>query len=171
MTLPRACCNSFSGPVSKRELIKMTDAERRAFLDESRVVTVASIGPGGRPHLMPLWYVRDGDDLLGWTYASSQKARNLERLPQATLQVEAGEAYHELRGVMLECDVEMIRGLDSIREVGLALARRYSGAGGAPQEPGPEAVAEIERQAAKRVAMRFRATRTVSWDHRKLAAL
>ena len=56
---------------------------------------------------MPLWYVvRDpasaGPQLWAWTYAASQKVRNLERDPRATLQVEAGEDYEELRGVMLE---------------------------------------------------------------------
>ena len=40
---------------------------------------------------MPLWYVvRDGE-LWAWTFAKSQKVRNLERDPRATLQVEAGE--------------------------------------------------------------------------------
>ena len=67
----------------------------------------ATIGRDGWPHLMPLWYVvRDGRRCWGWTYAKSQKVRNLERDPRATLQVEAGAQYHELRGVMLECEVE-----------------------------------------------------------------
>ena len=72
---------------------------------------------------MPLWYVlRDarrrrspGPRLWAWTYAVSQKVRNLERDPRATLQVEAGEAYEELRGVMLECDVVVHRDLDDGR--------------------------------------------------------
>ena len=57
----------------------------------------------GWPHLMPLWYVRPRRrELWAWTYAASQKVRNLERDPRATLLVEAGERYDELRGVMLE---------------------------------------------------------------------
>ncbi len=76
-----------------------------AFLDEERTVTCATFGPRGFPHLMPLWYVvRDGD-VWAWTYAKSQKVRNLERDPRATLQVEAGERYEELRGAMFEADV------------------------------------------------------------------
>ena len=40
---------------------------------------------------MPLWYVvRDGE-LWAWTYAKSQKVRNLQRDARATLQVEAGD--------------------------------------------------------------------------------
>ena len=94
---------------SRRDQIRMSDDEVIAFLAEHKVVTVATVGPKGRPHLMPLWYVPHGTTLTGWTYAKSQKAKNLERDPRATLQVEDGVEYAELRGVMMECDVELER--------------------------------------------------------------
>ena len=57
----------------------MSDEEVAGFLEEQRVVICATNGPHGWPHLMPLWYVvRDGD-VWAWTYAKSQKIRNLER--------------------------------------------------------------------------------------------
>ena len=77
----------------------MSAAEVASFLAEERTVTCATVGPRGWPHLMPLWYVlrepsagEPGPRLWAWTYAASQKVRNLERDPRATLQVEAGEA-------------------------------------------------------------------------------
>ena len=85
----------------RRFQITMSDAELEAFLAEERVVTCASIGPNGRPHLMPLWYFAEGKTVTSWTFAKSQKVKNLERLPQATLQVEAGDGYLELRGAMI----------------------------------------------------------------------
>src|SRR4051812_41423150 len=95
--------------MSRRDAIKMTADEVLAFLDEQRVLVCATNGRDGFPHLMPLWYVvRDGE-LWAWTFAKSQKVRNLERDPRATVQVEAGEQYGELRGVMLKCDVELVR--------------------------------------------------------------
>jgi len=61
---------------------------------------------------MPLWYVvRDGE-IWAWTYAKSQKVRNLERDDRATLQVEDGEQYHELRGVMIEAQTTVHRDTD-----------------------------------------------------------
>jgi PPOX class probable F420-dependent enzyme len=144
----------------------MTQAELRRFLDEERTLTCATLGPSGRPHLMPLWYVLDGGTLVAWTYGKSQKVRNLERLPQATLQVEAGIAYAELRGVMFECDVEIVRDPARVTAVGEALARRYYAPG---EGPLPDAVrAGVARQAPKRVVLRFAPTRVISWDHRKL---
>jgi PPOX class probable F420-dependent enzyme len=152
----------------KRSQITLTEEEMQAFLDEERVVTLATIGPNGRPHLMPLWYVVDKGLITGWTFAKSQKVRNLERLPQATLQIEAGcDRYSELRGVMLECDVEILRDQTDVEAIGLALARRYAGLPpGAPVSD--EARAGVLKQAPKRVGMRFTPTRVVSWDHRKL---
>jgi PPOX class probable F420-dependent enzyme len=124
-------------------------------------VTCATIGPNGRPHLMPLWYSPSGTTMRGWTYAKSQKAKNLERDPHATLQVEDGELYQELRGVMMECDVAIERDPEEVAKFGLALFERF-GATGSDVE------AMIAGQAPKRIGMTFTPTRIVSWDHSKL---
>jgi PPOX class probable F420-dependent enzyme len=146
---------------SRRDQIQMSDDELRAFLAEKKVVTCATIGPNGRPHLMPLWYAVDDLTLRGWTYAKSQKAKNLERDPHATLQVEDGELYHELRGVMMECDVAIERDPDEVARVGRALFQRFGATG-------EDVDAMIARQAPKRIGMTFTPTRIVSWDHAKL---
>jgi PPOX class probable F420-dependent enzyme len=146
---------------SRRDQISMSDDELRDFLAEQKIVTCATIGPNGRPHLMPLWYSPSGTTMRGWTYAKSQKAKNLERDPHATLQVEAGELYQELRGVMMECDVAIERDPEEVAKYGLALFERF-GATGSDVE------AMIARQAPKRIGMTFTPTRIVSWDHSKL---
>ena len=149
---------------SRRDQIRMSDDELRAFLAEQKIVSVATTGPNGRPHLVPLWYVVDGGDLIGWTFAKSQKAKNLERDARATLQVEDGVEYQELRGVMMECDVELERDPQRVGDdYGIPLFRRYA----SPDLP-PEVTAMVAQQAPKRVGLRFRPTRTVTWDHRKL---
>jgi hypothetical protein len=141
----------------------MTPPEVAAFLEQQRVVICASHGSRGWPHLMPLWYVVREGELWSWTYAKSQKVRNLERDNRATLQVETGDAYDQLRGVMIEAETELHRDLEVVSVLGAELARRYGGA-----SLGPEALTAIGAQAAKRVALRFAARRTASWDHRKL---
>jgi PPOX class probable F420-dependent enzyme len=155
---------------SRRDQIRMTDDELRDFLAEQKVVTVATTGPSGRPHLMPLWYVpQDGGELIGWTFAKSQKAKNLERDPRATLQVEDGVEYQELRGAMFECDVEVESDTSRVVEYGMAIFERYApDSGSASAGLPPEVRRMVEMQAPKRVGLRFRPTRTVSWDHRKL---
>jgi hypothetical protein len=163
----------------------MTDAEVAAFLAEERVVTCATMGPRGWPHLMPLWYVlrpaealpehagEVGPRVWAWTYAVSQKVRNLERDPRATAQVEAGESYEQLRGVMLECEVLVHSELDVVKALGHEIFARYaSPRGQPPAEDLPAVVGEmVDKQAAKRVALEFIELRRASWDHRKLGGV
>ena len=148
---------------SRREQIKMSEHEARDFLAEQMILSVATTGPRGRPHLVPLWYVPHGIELTGWTYASSQKAKNLERDPRATVQVEDGVEYQELRGVMMECDVELEREPERVAGYGVEIFSRYA------SDPLPPEVRDmVAKQAEKRVGLRFTPTRVVSWDHRKL---
>jgi PPOX class probable F420-dependent enzyme len=147
---------------SRREQIQMTDEEVRNFLGEQMVMQCATVGPRGLPHMVPLWYVADGLELVGWTYAKSQKARNLERDPRATIGIEDGIQYQELRGVMFECDVQVERDAERVEGYGLRLFERYAGG------LGPEIREMVASQAPKRIGMRFVPSRVVSWDHRKL---
>lgn len=155
----------------------MSDAEAASFLAEERTVTCATAGPRGWPHLMPLWYVlreppagERGPRLWSWTYGVSQKVRNLERDPRATLQVEAGESYPELRGVMLECEVVIHRALEIVGALGQEIFTRYAAPRGQPpvEELPPEVGEMVAKQAAKRVALEFVEMRRATWDHRKL---
>jgi hypothetical protein len=175
----------------------MSEAEAASFLEEERTVTCATVGSRGWPHLMPLWYVlREAGanangapadvpaDVSGaerspairiwaWTYAASQKVRNLERDLRATLQVEAGEQYQELRGVMLECEVTIHRDLATVQALGQEIFRRYaSPRGEAPADAlAQEVAAMVDKQAVKRVGLEFVELRRTSWDHRKLNGL
>jgi len=150
--------------LSRRDQIRFTAEEQSAFLAEQRTVICATQGARGWPHLMPLWYVVRNGELWAWTYGRSQKVRNLERDPRATLQIEAGETYDQLRGVMIEARTELHREPEIISGVGAELLARY---GGGPITP--EIEAAVAAQAPKRVAMRFVPERIASWDHRKLA--
>jgi PPOX class probable F420-dependent enzyme len=149
--------------VSRRGEIAMSEGEVADFLASSRTVTCATIGRDGWPHLMPLWYVLRADQLWAWTYAKSQKVRNIERDPRCTLQIEAGTEYSELRGVMLACEAVIHRELDAVSGIGAEIAARYGGA-----DLTPELAGAMRAQAAKRVGLQFVERRRASWDHRKL---
>jgi PPOX class probable F420-dependent enzyme len=150
--------------VSRRSQIRMTSDEVATFLDQERTVICATNGRDGFPHLMPLWFVVRDDELWSWTFAKSQKVRNLESDPRATLQVESGSEYHELRGVMLKADVTLHRDTDVVAELGLDIFRRYAG------ELTDEVRAMVAAQAPKRVALQFAERSRATWDHRKLGA-
>jgi hypothetical protein len=144
--------------MSGRAAIAMSDAEVLTFLEQERVLTCATLGRDGWPHLMPLWYVVREGEVWAWTYAKSQKVRNLERDARCTVQIEAGDSYLELRGVMMKCAAAIHRELEVVRGVGQDLAVRYGGADAHVDE----------RQATKRLALQFISSEVASFDHRKL---
>jgi len=150
---------------SRRDQITLTEDEQRELIERERVAVVSSIGPRGWPHSMPLWYVPRDGEIWTWTFAKSQKVKNLERDPRATLLIETGVEYGELRGVQIEAEAELIRDLDRIVDFAKDLTVRYSD--GIESVEG-DAVAALEAQAPKRVAIHFHPQRVASWDHRKL---
>ena len=151
--------------MSRRAEIELTPDERRELLEGERVVVVSSLGPRGWPHSMPMWFVPRQGEVWIWTYAKSQKVRNLERDPRATLLIETGHEYGELRGAMIEAEAEIHRDFETVIGFAEELTLRY--AEGISSVEG-DAKAALEAQAPKRVAIHFRPTRTATWDHRKL---
>lgn len=151
--------------MSRRDEIVLSEDEQRELLEGERIVVVASLGPGGWPHLVPLWYVPHDGEVWIYTYAKSQKVRNLERDPRATLLIETGHEYGELRGVMIEAEAEIHREADIVFEIAKALTLRYADGLDAVEGDAAEA---LRQQARKRVTVRFEPSRVRSWDHRKL---
>jgi PPOX class probable F420-dependent enzyme len=151
--------------VSRRDQIELSEGELLALLEGERIAVVSSLGPRGWPHSMPMWFVPRAGEIWVWTYAKSQKVRNLERDPRATVLVETGHEYGELRGAMIEAEAEIHRDLETVVGFAEELAVRY--AEGISTVDG-DARAGLEAQAPKRVAIRFKPLRTASWDHRKL---
>jgi hypothetical protein len=154
--------------MNRRKQIEMDEAEQQQFFGEEMVATVGSFGPRGWPHLMPLWFVvRDGQ-IWSWTFTKSQKIKNLERDNRATVLVEAGEQYAELRGVQMECEAIFHQNLDFVVDFAVDLVTRYAPEG---QEITPEATEAFRAQAPKRTVIQFKPVRTISWDHRKLGGV
>jgi PPOX class probable F420-dependent enzyme len=149
----------------RRAEIQLDPEAQRELIESERIVVVSTLGRDGWPHSMPLWYVpRDGEIWI-YTYAKSQKVRNLERDRRATLLIETGHEYGELRGVEIEALAEIVRDSEAVYELARDLTARYAGSASVD-----EAAAEALRaQARKRVAVRFEPRRVATWDHRKLS--
>ena len=151
--------------MSRRGEIVLSAEEQEELLATERVVIVSSLGTRGWPHSMPMWFTVRAGEIWVWTYAKSQKVKNLERDPRATLLIETGTEYVELRGVQIEAEAELIRDPETVFGFGKELTVRY--AEGIDSIEG-DAAAALQAQAAKRVAIRFKPVRVASWDHRKL---
>jgi PPOX class probable F420-dependent enzyme len=148
--------------MSRRDQIRMTEAEVDAFLDGRHTMNVASFNHDDTIHLVAMWYaVLDGDPVF-WTFGKSQKILNLQRDPRITCLVETGEEYAELQGVELVGRGEVITDRDAINQIGEAVYVRYFG------EIDDEVRPFVHATGAKRLGVRITVDKVVSWDHRKL---
>ena len=153
---------------SRREDIAMTAHELSAYLAGQRRIILITNGANSLPHPMPMNYGIDAEGrVVIATFAKSQKVKNLERDPRATLLVESGEAYRELKSAILYCDVEIIRDPDEIA-ASMALVRADNAMTGSMSAAMSE---QVRASMAKRVVLRFTPFRVVSWDHGKLGGV
>lgn len=147
---------------NQRGQIVMTAEEIADFVAHSRTGTMATVGPGGQPHLVAMWYgVVDGDIWVE-TKVKSQKVVNLKRNPRVSFLIEDGMTYDGLRGVAFEGVAEIHDDPDTIFAVGVSVWERYNGPYTDDLKPAVDAMMN------KRVAVRIRADRVRSWDHHKL---
>ena len=157
--------------MSRRDQIRLTDDEVRSFLEQSKTVILVSNGPGGFPHPMPMWFVLDPDGaVLMTTYARSQKVLNLERDPSVALLAESGLEYAELKGVIFYGRAEIIRDTEQVIDTLMAAAGNP-----VPDDADAAQVQAVRdgmrKNASKRVLIRVKPERVVSWDHAKLGGV
>jgi general stress protein 26 len=150
---------------SRREQITMSEDEVAAYLEQQRVLNVATIGPTGHPHVVAMWYAMVDGRPSFWTFGKSQKIVNLRRDPRVTGLVESGGSYNELRGVELVGTGRIVEDFDDIVTIGRSVAAKYQGSEAAESA---DVLAFVEAQARKRVGVVIDVARTVSWDHTKL---
>ena len=105
----------------------MTPDHIHTFLRHgTRTAKLATSGPGGQPHVMPVWFVLDGEEMVFTTWGDSVKGRNLRRDPRAAVVVDdevAPYAFVHIRG-----HVTLSEDLDELLRFATAIGRRYMGA-------------------------------------------
>jgi PPOX class probable F420-dependent enzyme len=111
---------------------EMTPDEIRAFLlVGTRTANVATVRIDGRPHVTPVWFVLDGDDIIFNTGATSVKGRTLRRDPRVSLSVD--DATPPYSFVVIEGIAEISDDLDAMLPWSTAIGGRYMGTDQAEQ--------------------------------------
>ena len=158
---------------AKRSQIEMTQEEIWAYVKAQPRLIVTSNGPGGYPHPMPMNFTVDDENrFVVVTFRKSQKILNFERDPRAALLVESGLLYSELKSVLAYADAEIINDVELVvRSIAAIerLTRSAMDAQGDLQENPDDLMQKIRASAAKRLAIRFKPHKFISWDHAKLA--
>ena len=88
---------------------------------------LASVRPDGRPHVVPIWFVVDGDELVFNTWHTSVKAKNLQNDPRVAISVDEEAPLYAF--VMIEGNATLDEGTPESRlEVATKIGGRYMGA-------------------------------------------
>lgn len=107
-------------------MAQMSPDQRRTFLLEgTRTAKVATTRPDGRPHVAPVWFDLEGDDVLFWTDAASVKGQNVRRDPHVAICVD--DEHPPFAFVLLEGRAAIISEPGQVRECAQRIAARYLG--------------------------------------------
>ena len=162
--------------MSRRDQIKMTDDEVRAYIEAGRDLHMATIGPDGAPHMVTMWYGLVDGNFAVWTYGKSQKVLNLQRDPRITCLLADGDTYSTLRGVQVVGRAELLHDPEDVARIGEAVHVRNAHRFGDVEIPAPQGGTEVDEgtrdvlrvMGAKRVGIVVHPDQVVSWDHGKL---
>ena len=106
---------------------EMSCPEVASFLmNGTRTAKVATTMSSGQPHVMPVWFVVDGEELVFTTAGDSVKARNLRRDPRVAVVVDeevAPYAFVHIRGL-----ASLSEDLEELLRFATAIGDRYMGA-------------------------------------------
>ena len=103
-----------------------TDETTDFLLTGTRTGKLAWVGQDGRPHVAPIWFLLDGDDVIFNTHVESGKAKALQREGQASMVVD--EETPPYAFVKIDGTVTFSDELDYVREVATKIGGRYMGA-------------------------------------------
>jgi nitroimidazol reductase NimA-like FMN-containing flavoprotein (pyridoxamine 5'-phosphate oxidase superfamily) len=127
------------------------------YLRSQRTVRVATVRPGGDPHVVPLWFVWHDRTLYLNSTLGNPTVENMLRTGRAAAVVDDGDAYDVLRGVVLTGRVERAEEDPRLPEVERDWSEKYMGGRELPY-----------RGWRDRVWLRLAPERISSWDFRRI---
>ncbi|MEV5437656.1 PPOX class F420-dependent oxidoreductase [Streptomyces sp. NPDC052682] len=105
---------------------KMTEAQWREFVSYgTRTGKLATVRADGSPHVTPVWFLLDGDEVVFNTGERSVKGRNLARDGRVALCVDDDRPPFDF--VILRGRARISQDLDEVRHWATRIAARYMG--------------------------------------------
>lgn len=145
-------------------VIELEADERWNLLQRNAVMRLATVDPHGLPHVVPIWYLadRDADCVYFSTPTDSRKVRDLAETPKASLTVDEGESYFELRAVVAEGNVEAVEDDEERERAERRWCRKYFDAHERPEFMG------LLYEGRRWEWYRIDPSRWITWDNSKI---
>ncbi len=78
----------------------------RQFLSKPRIARLATEDVNGYPHVVPIWFRRDGDDILFSSDRANRKVRNILANPKGAVVI-GGELPADDEGYLIQGDLSI----------------------------------------------------------------
>lgn len=140
----------------------MTDDEVGEFLREQKVMRLVTISPGGKPHLVAMWYNLINGDIYFSTASNSRKARNISASNRLSIIVDAGEEFGSIKGVVINGRTEVVTDEDLISKYGELSVSKYWGS---PDNP---ILKRYQQMPVERTLFKVIPDKIRSWDYSKI---
>jgi len=134
----------------------LDDEKKIKLLEESKIINLATINKNGLPHLVPMWFILDANNEINFTsYHKSQKIINLKRDKRIVIMLESGTQYEELHGLVMEGEAEISTDKELVITIMNQITEKYKT---------KRDQQDIARQANKRVNVKIKVKKIISWD-------
>lgn len=114
--------NSTSGNDVKSH--SLTTAEINKILSMTLIANLATLGEDNTIHIVPMWFIRIGNDICIPTSRHTRKYKNLRAKPFASVMIDISRAGLDLKGVLIKGQVELVEG-DEARKINRQIHLKY----------------------------------------------
>jgi len=144
--------------------IDLDEDERWELRESNFVMRMATVDPGGYPHVTPIWYVADRDygNVYFSTPEDTRKVRDVDAFPKTSIVVDEGDYYFDLRAVVVEGTVSVVGDVQERAAIEEQWCRKYFDR---PDRPDFLDVLYRDRQWEW---FRIEPSRWISWDNSKI---
>ena len=88
----------------------LSSTEIDKILSMTLIANLATLDHDGDIHLLPMWFLRVGNDIYIPTSSHTHKYRNLRARPRASVMIDVSRAGLHLKGVLIRGRVELVSG-------------------------------------------------------------
>lgn len=113
--------NSSAENVKPRSL---SSAEIDKILSMTLIANLATLGKDNSIHIVPMWFIRIGNDICIPTSRHTRKYKNLRTRPHASVMIDISRAGLDLKGVLIRGSVEMVEG-EEARKINHQIHLKY----------------------------------------------
>jgi nitroimidazol reductase NimA-like FMN-containing flavoprotein (pyridoxamine 5'-phosphate oxidase superfamily) len=115
---------SHSPEAAANKPLVLSSAEIDQLLSMTLIANLATLDDDGGIHLLPMWFMRVGNDICIPTSHHTHKYRNLQARPRASVMIDVSKAGLNLKGVLIRGRVQFVDGKEA-QEINRSIHLKY----------------------------------------------